>query len=616
MTQEEIKEFWRTQTIIQMKDIVTTQGKAYVNSRAVARICEQYHLQNFPKGQFIPLTEFGPIVMEADRRMKEREKFVSEKGDEIEEVVEYFRTKIGTLPEKKRTNASFVASYLALRYHGENPVIVVEGVKAAAEEGLVANAEELLAKYRLFQKFVSSVKLGGEEKEEAVVETVSMALYDGYKDGLSVHQLKGMLSIMKMDSVMIKKIECAFYDRLMPELEDYCKNVKYRGSLLRRDILKHYGNLDLEEVLDRMDAIAGEELDIKAIYAAIKPEVAYGQISEILMSLSRKNLSTEEAFQQLQDLRYQDYIVLSTISKIKEKGLVFPYQELFDAYYEKFANSGMKDVIDSYLKRASKEQLPAQEIVKKLKAFGYPDEFMARLLDQHLDLQLPFEEIYPLLGRKKNKEVIVPVEEIQPSVRKIASILPNGSGFSTVEQALEEGKRHDEIVAAEAEAEEEEKYKREPAPSRRRGTGKVHKIVNREKAITALDKKALVSLIIAAAGGISTAVLVCLFGVNPIVAAKNCVASIAAFTAGSAGLQQLLPSSKDLVSILGTVGTTIAGTIAYLRSNSKRKQLLKEEEREREVQPESEDERLMAEEQRKIGAFVSEILDEEKAKER
>ena len=96
--------------------------------------------------------------------------------------------------------------------------------------------------------------------------------------------------------------------------------------------------------------------------------------------------------QQLLDLRYPDYIVLGEISKLKEKGLVLPYQGLFDAYYEKFTHSGMEVVVDNYLKKAAKEQYSAKQIVIKLRTFGYPDEFMARFLDQHIDLDLPFEE--------------------------------------------------------------------------------------------------------------------------------------------------------------------------------------------------------------------------------
>ena len=328
------------------------------------------------------------------------------------------------------------------------------------------------------------------------------------------------------------------------------------------------------------------------------------------MSVSRKDISVKEAFQQLLDLRYPDYIVLGEISKLKEKGLVLPYQGLFDAYYEKFTHSGMEVVVDNYLKKAAKEQYSAKQIVIKLRTFGYPDEFMARFLDQHIDLDLPFEEIYPLLGRKKNKAVIVPVEEIQPSVREVAHISPDGEGFtqqpSLKDLLMVEGKKHDAIVEAEERAEEEEKEVKLP-PRKPHKTGKVHKIVNREEAITTLDKKALVSLCIAAAGSISTAVLVCLFKVNPAVAAKNCVDSINAFVSGSTGLQQILPPAKELVSILGTVGTTIAGTIAYLRSNSKRKKLMQEDEREQTKEMDA----VLSEQQQKIGEFVSEVLAEQ-----
>ena len=66
-----------------------------------------------------------------------------------------------------------------------------------------------------------------------------------------------------------------------------------------------------------------------------------------------------------------------------------------------------------------------------------------------------------------------------------------------------------------------------------------------------------------------------LFGVNPLVAARNCYASI---TAGNATLAQLLPAGKELISIFASVGTTIAGTIMYLRNDAKLRRLERREE--------------------------------------
>ena len=116
MTQEEIKEFWRTQTIIQMKDIVNVQGKAYVKSSSVERISKEYDLPSFPKGQFIPLVEFGPLVMKAYKKKQDRRDFAMDHKEEIKTVVKYFKTKVSSLSEDKRTNSSFVASYLVLQF--------------------------------------------------------------------------------------------------------------------------------------------------------------------------------------------------------------------------------------------------------------------------------------------------------------------------------------------------------------------------------------------------------------------------------------------------------------------------------------------------------------------
>ncbi len=180
------------------------------------------------------------------------------------------------------------------------------------------------------------------------------------------------------------------------------------------------------------------------------------------------------------------------------------------------------------------------------------------------------EAVGATINHLKQSKLVLPYDDLE---RALASMYYKGQKQPRQSSPSEEESELDQDV--------DQQRKNRQSATNRRGKKK-HKITKREKAISSLEKKSVISLMIAAAGCVSAATLVTVFGVNPIVAAKNCVASLASFAAANISLQQILPASKDFIKIVASVATSVAGTISWLRTNSAKKRLEEELEDEEE----------------------------------
>ncbi len=125
---------------------------------------------------------------------------------------------------------------------------------------------------------------------------------------------------------------------------------------------------------------------------------------------------------------------------------------------------------------------------------------------------------------------------------------------------------------------EEDPHKKKKAPKKEPAlkSGRRRKIAKREKVFTLsqAQQKVIKSLMVVAFGSVSTATLVCIFGVNPLVAVKSCGDVITSILAGLPLGSVTLP--QHFYKTIAALGTTLAGTIAYLRNNRKLKKLQKQ----------------------------------------
>ncbi len=595
MTEQERVTFLKNQTVLKNSDLIKVNGKVYVKIASVDRISETYDMGDYPKQAIgIPIEtvvqrmfygEMKKRQTPTETKVEEDAKIETPVPDPVktkmeterESVYRFIKEKVAPLDDAKKNDPIFVATYLTVLFRKVSQPVVADAVKKACAEGLLSNESMILNYHKVFytysSRLVRKLKAYPPEEKEKRVSALSKELYQAYKAGLPFSNLTFILKELRLDSTVYEKVESSFYQWMVPDFEEFCQHTTKRGKLLAFEIVHKYGNLNLDKVFQKLEEVADPSLRIHSLYAIVCPESAKSHIDNILMEISKKTSTPLEAFQQLIDLGYGDTFVLAEIANMKAKGLRFEDRELYAAYYERFKSSATSHMIVEYLKKAAEQKLSAQEIVARLKKFEYPDNFMAQLLDENLGLELPYDELYPLLGRKKNV------------IKEVKGLLAKGSilgSFHLPKRKPKEEEEEKDIPNPEEEEREEKVEPEEEVVEEIEDPTKIA-IVSREKKLASADKKTLLSLIIAAAGGISTAVLTCIFKVNPVVAAQNCAAAIANFTAGNLALQQLVPASKELIGLLTSIGTTFAGTIAYLRTKKKRDKLLKEMEEPEEV---------------------------------
>ncbi len=489
MTEQEKQEFLKKQTLFTMSDVIkASNGAILLKPEAMNRIASEYQV-TLAKGKIYTLREARDLILNEEIKRREKplesidEEVKQELSDASLKVVSYFRI----LPASKKNNTLFIAKELNRIFPRTKPSDVIVGIKAAEAQGLIANMDEVIKEYHNqlglralavnIEKFQMNIK-----DETELVNKVSGFIFNNYQHGYSYGQLNFTLQKSSLSSEIKEKVQNRFYELLMPELTARYQATKYRGTLLAKDILAHYGDFDMNRIFAILD-------------------------------VSTKGLSID-------NVRFEAY-------RIEDEPFI-------------------KDVLIN----GSKNRLSAEEIANQLKEVGseYPMDFIIRTIRtmQGMRLVLPYNGIINALNNPQ-KQAQADTEDLHPVVYNRFELSPEGEFVETGLQPVETEKSL------------------QPVESRPVSVGKKHKIVKREKAITAPDKKAVIAGLIVAAGAISTAVLTSIFGVSPVEAAKNTAASIASFVTGNVFLSQVIPTTVTLIQNLSVFGLATAGTVAWLR---------------------------------------------------
>lgn len=333
------------------------------------------------------------------------------------------------------------------------------------------------------------------------------------------------------------------------------------------------------------------------MFANYKHGYSFGQLRTVLENSSIESEMQAQIIDRFYELlmpevvaRYQDTKLRGTLLA---KDILSNYDEFDMERIFAILDVGTKDLqIDKVRQEAyriedepyvrdilfdsSRKKLSASEIVQQLENLQseYPKEcILATICDmRNKHLVLPYDDI--INGYMKSNVVDpnaketpeVPIHEEEPneltpanrSVFELSSsgnFVPNKAGTGLSGAETFSGNDFGPI-----------------------STGKKHRILNREKAVTAHDKKAVIAALIVAAGAISTAVLTTIFGVSPVEAAKNAVASITSFAHTNTFLSQIIPSTIELVQKLSFFGLATVGTLTWLkRRKAKQKERRKQE---------------------------------------
>lgn len=329
------------------------------------------------------------------------------------------------------------------------------------------------------------------------------------------------------------------------------------------------------------------------IFANYKHGFSYGQVRHVLENSSLSDEMKANITDRFYELLMPDVIARYKDTKLRgsllAKDILKNYDEFDMERIFAILDVGLQDfqidkvrfetykiedepfLIDILLD-SNRKRLKAEEIVARLEDFQseYPKEFIVSTIEnlRAKNLVLPYDDIINGFLKKN-----VP-EKKEPEATASNELIPvNRSIFELSSTGEFVDPNETDLVPYEVEAEIVPSAGFEPI-----STGKKHRILNREKAVTPKDKKAVIAGLIVAAGAISTAVLTTIFKVSPLEAAKNAAASIASFAAGNVFLSQILPATASLVGNLSLFGLAAVGTVTWLkRVKAKQKEQRKQE---------------------------------------
>lgn len=515
MTEQEKQEFWRNQQLFTMNDIIRTpNGAILLNPRAMAKVEEEYQIE-IPKGRIFSLREARDLII--NEETKRRQKI----------------TASSTESEKSTGSAMIekVASYFKI-------------LPLSKKSNLLFIGKEL---NRIFYRV----------KPSEVIQGIQLAQEQG----------------------------------LIDNADDIIKS--YHNQLGLRALAVNFEKIGKTEEPD----VAVNKL-AAFIFANYKHGFSYGQVKQVLGQSSLSNEMKKQITDRFYELlmpdvlaRYQDTKLRGSLlaKDILEHYDEFDMERIFaildiglpDFQIDKVRYEAYRIEDESYVRDilldGNRKRLSAAEIVQQLENLQseYPKEcILATICDMRSKhLVLPYDDIINgylksnVVDSKFEPTPEVPIHkeeanELIPVNRQVFELSPSGDFIIPNEEGTELS--GPEILSS---------SDFEPI-----STGKKHRVINREKAVTPKDKKAVIAGLVVAAGAISTAVLTTIFKVSPLEAAKNAAASIASFAAGNVFLSQILPATASLVGNLSLFGLAAVGTVTWLkRVKAKQKEQRKQE---------------------------------------
>lgn len=473
----------------------------------------------------------------------------------------------------------------------------------------------------------------GKKTEEDIVNHFSRFLYQNHKKYGNYGPLSFALSQSSLPEEVVSQIDNRFYEQFAVDIEKHVRESKFRGQALAKDIVSTYADyFNMEKVFAIIDSCNIPNLNVDRLRYLAYQLSDRMDIERFLVESSKDNgNSAAETVDYLRhSLEYPEEYVIETIENMRKRGLVLPYDEILSLFGVK---SNEKEEVEKpqinqtlyALLLVECAQKSAAEVAAYALGHFSDEEFANCLRAAQLDGRpLPYEEFYQILDMRRKAKRVAFAKAVGEGIKdKLTPLqmalklkkLPNFTEEEVISE-LQSMKRNglvlsvDEIIAElqpkKAKKEEEDieaLVPKERVPARLDlekeefveqevtaiatldsdvldadfepiSTGKRHKVVVREKAQSALDKKAVIAAIIVALGAVSTAVLSSIFGVSPLSAAKNTVTSIMSVASRNPVLMQLLPAVGDFVKNLAVFGTAAAGTIAWFkrRKNKKREQ--------------------------------------------
>lgn len=615
MTEQEKQEFWKNQKLFTMSDVIKMPNAILLKKEAMQRIADEYNL-TLIAGKIYTLREAREIILneETKRRTKPLEDSATVEVQEelsaaASRIISYFRI----VPESKKKDILFIAKELNRQFSRMKPSEVIEGINAAKAQGLIEDADVVIKEY--------NHQLGLKSTE---VEAIPVSEEPSFSEDASriASYFKIVPESKKKDTLFIaKELNNHFFRTKPSEIIAGIKAAEKQGLIDNADeIIKEYQNqLGLSAISINIEKMSmaiqdQDELVNKLsgfIFNNYKHGYAYGQLNFVLQKSSLSDEVKEKITNRFYELLMPE--IEERYKNTKLRGSLLAKDIL--AHYENFdmnrifaildvttQNLGLELVryeayrmddepfIKDILIEGNKKRKQATEIAEEIRGMGseYPIQFIIKTIRdlQKMKLILPYDEIInalknPQKEEKKEEEsteLSVVTGDLQPVVLDRFELSTEGEFIETDIQPIEE----DTSSLAET----------KPI-----SIGKKHKILKREKAVSAADKKAVIAGLIVAAGAISTAVLSSVFGVSPIEAAKNTAASIASFVAGNAFLSQIIPKTVSLVQNLSVFGLATAGTVAWLR----RRKAKQKEQRKQEILEVLEEVRRESEEAEKGG---------------
>lgn len=578
MTQNEITEFWRTQTILTMSDLDANKN---MKPESMERIAAQCNFTIVP-GKTYSFKEACDLITQAE--IAKRKPPVEEKKEESPASIIVSAFKLLN-DHGKSDNVEFVATALKTKFSKISLPDIMEGIKEATNQGLTNSGDEILTEYRFQRSLdvlssnyeIASQKL--QEKQatpEEIVKRFSNFFYQNYSQYKRFGKVHYQLLNSTLPVEVKNQIVDQFYERLAIDIEKKYSKFRISEERLAQEILKDYEDFDMERIFAILDTCNLQNVNIENVrYNAYCIEDEPRVIQD-LKEMSSKKLNATDIVHEIENfgLEYPISFVAKTLEKMQQAGLILPYDTVFAIIAPEKVKPKQSEIV-TVLLNASREKKNMEEIMldlEELQPKYSNEEIVTTIQDMQrrgLLLFVPYEDLYTALRQKE-------AENEEKS--EATDLIPIGRVPATLDLDKVEFVESEpgETLSADADIIDVDVLDADFEPI---STGKRHKVVKREKAKTSIDKKAVVAAILVALGAVSTAVLSSVFNVSPLSAAKNTVTSIMSVATRNPALAQILPAVGDFVKNLSMFGMAATGTIAWLKRRNKKKT----EQRKREI---------------------------------
>lgn len=536
MTEEDINQF--VNELLKVENIFLSKDGDMLFTQEMSRKIANDHNIELEEGAVFATEEVVPYLLQMEDRKRAAAASLAKKEEESrinseetvkvtvqeDSVSETILEVLEVIKKHKRNDTYVIATAILEELPHLAEVQRNEATAYAEKEGIIDSAEILnnalksSFKKNSFLKKVSELRKSILDDED-FADTISKIMITNQRHDIVKYYFMNQAlndSSLGLSQELIDRCSEGFFDKLRIVIVNEYKNTTSKNSIIAQDIRKKYGDLNMTYLMDCLKDI-DPPLEVDRITFLLYLAEDKEQVEKILR---KKELTALEKAEKLRDLEieFPDWCVKTTLDEIKKQGAIkLPFDEIYDLYIGK-AESVKGAVIEIPLGDGK-----TQVMRIKSSPIGKETEETA-----------------------STELVIVPSRTI--------ATLPIDTDFEDVPDPID--------LEQDEENDKPKKWV----------------ITERQKEEKKLEQKKTIACVLAAAGGISTALLVAIYKADAISSATNCFAAMEPLVAKLTGLSELIPSKDQFIAILTALGGTLAAAISYFRFNKKKKALNEENE--------------------------------------